>query len=592
VTERFRRLRDGAPGFVAAARRRVRPHQMTQPGVPEAEPHFVVWGDDALARRLVEELIQVHRYPVTVILPSRGHNYGPQLARLPGVRVIEADRLSAAVFHRARIGTATALPLLKQDDVGNIDAALVAQELNPRLRLVIRMFNMSLGHHVRVLLPNCRVLSDASIAAPTFVASALGEVAPSYIRLPGQTLSVALREDAEPADVICGLADTSGGEPDLLPPEDERCDLVLVRANGLRAAGLAEAAARRASIAARARLVGRLRRLVGALVSRGLGIAVLALLTLLVLSVVALWLIDKQLSFLQAAYVTLLNAVGGASANLSLSGPEQVIQAVATLTGVALVPVVVAAVVEAAVNARIALALGSRRGPDAGHVIVLGLGNLGTRVIQQLRDLGVPVVAIDKTESARGTRLVREQGIPLIIGDASHPETLRAASVETALALLAVSTDDVVNLEAALQGRAVNRDLRVVLRLFDGEFADRIQRSFGIASSKSVSYLAAPAFTAAMLEREVIGTISVKRRVLLVAEVPVEAGSPLDGRTVAAAQRSGELRVIALAAGDGRPSWSPRPDRRLAPGDRVIAVATRTGLNRMLAASTPSVVES
>jgi len=301
---------------------------------------------------------------------------------------------------------------------------------------------------------------------------------------------------------------------------------------------------------------------------------------------------DKQLSFLQAAYVTLLNAVGGASANLSLSGPEQVIQAVATLTGVALVPVVVAAVVEAAVNARIALALGSRRGPDAGHVIVLGLGNLGTRVIQQLRDLGVPVVAIDKTESARGTRLVREQGIPLIIGDASHPETLRAASVETALALLAVSTDDVVNLEAALQGRAVNRDLRVVLRLFDGEFADRIQRSFGIASSKSVSYLAAPAFTAAMLEREVIGTISVKRRVLLVAEVPVEAGSPLDGRTVAAAQRSGELRVIALAAGDGRPSWSPRPDRRLAPGDRVIAVATRTGLNRMLAASTPSVVES
>jgi Trk K+ transport system NAD-binding subunit len=92
-----------------------------------------------------------------------------------------------------------------------------------------------------------------------------------------------------------------------------------------------------------------------------------------------------------------------------------------------------------------------------------------------------------------------------------------------------------------------------------------------------------------MLEREVIGTISVKRRVLLVAEVPVAAGSPLDGRTVATAQRTGEVRVIALASGGGRPTWSPPPGQRLGPGDRVIAVATRAGLTRMLAASSPPV---
>src|SRR6266511_3325214 len=533
---------------MAAARRRVRPRPLPQSGAPEPARHFVVCGDDALAQRVVVELTRTNRYPVTVILPSRHRNYGPQLARLPGVRIIEAERLGAEVFVRARVATARALALLKQDDVGNMDAALLAQELNPELRLVVRMFNMNLGHHVRVLLRDCRVLSDASIAAPTFVAAALGEIAPSYIRLPGQTLCVARRADVQPAEVICGLADTaSGPEPDLLPPDDERCDLVLVRASGNRAAGLAEAAARRASIARRIRLMGRVRRLLGALVSR----------------------------------------------DLRLSGPEQVIQAFATLTGVALVPVVTAAVVEAVVNARLALALGSSRGPEAGHVVVVGLGNLGTRVIQQLHDLGVPVVAIDKTESARGARLVREQGIPLIIGDASRPETLRAASVDTALALLALSTDDVVNLEAGLQGRSANGELRVVLRLFDGDFADRVQRSFGIGSSKSVSYPAAPAFAAAMLEREVTGTISVKRRVLLVAEVPVVAGSRLEGLTVAAAQRTGEVRVFALANGRTRQTTiSPPPDHRLGPDDWLIAVATRAGLNRMLTASTPATVEA
>jgi Trk K+ transport system NAD-binding subunit len=260
---------------------------------------------------------------------------------------------------------------------------------------------------------------------------------------------------------------------------------------------------------------------------------------------------------------------------------------VVALTGIAVIPVVTAVVVEAVVNARLAFALGSRRGPVAGHVVVVGLGNLGTRAIQQLHDLGVPVTAIDKAESARGTRLVRELGIPLIIGDASRPETLREASVHTAQALLAVSTDDVANLEAALQGRQVNPELRAVLRLFDGDFADRLQRTFGLTSSKSVSYLAAPAFAAAMQEREVTGTISVKRKVLLVAEVPVEPGSPLDGLTVAAAQRTGEIRVIALAPGGTRQTTvSPAPDYRLAPDDWLIVVATAAGLTRMLAAST------
>ena len=146
--------------------------------------------------------------------------------------------------------------------------------------------------------------------------------------------------------------------------------------------------------------MGRLRGLAGS-VSRGLGLSVLALLALLALTVVALWLVSRKpsLSFLQAVYVTLLDAVGGASVNLSLPGPEKLIEAVATLAGVAFVPVATAAIVQAVVNARLALALGARHEPVAGHVVVVGLGNLGTRVVQQLRDLGVPVVAIDKTET-------------------------------------------------------------------------------------------------------------------------------------------------------------------------------------------------
>lgn len=552
---------------------------------------YVVCGDDALTYRLVWELAVRYGAGVTVVLRSSKRDHGPQLSRLPGVQLIERGRLDTEAFRAAGIESATGLALVHQDDVGNLHAALQAQELNPELRLVLRMFNMSLGHSIRRLMPHCRALSDASIAAPAFVASALGEVAPTFVRMPGRTLYVTRREDiGDPGLVLCGLADTSSGEPVLLPPQEEQCDLVLATANGLTqpTEQLAKAS-RRARIADRWRATSPAR-LFGRRASRTLNTAALVLLVLLVLGTVLLALIDSRMSVWQAAYTTVLNTVGGANADLSLSGPEQVIEVLLALAGIAMVPVITAAVVEAVVNARLSLALGRMRRPVAGHVVVVGLGNVGTRVIQQLRELGVPVVAIDKTETARGAQLARELEVPLVIGDAGREETLREASVQTAKALVVLSTDDVVNLESALHARAVNPEIRVVLRLLDGDFAHRVQRAFNITTSKSVSFLAAPAFASAMLEREVVGTIPVRRQVLLVAEVPVEPGSALDGGTVAQAQQAGQVRVVGVwpASPQWRVRWRPEPGSSLSADDRLIAVTTREGLGHLLTMASPT----
>ena len=64
----------------------------------------------------------------------------------------------------------------------------------------------------------------------------------------------------------------------------------------------------------------------------------------------------------------------------------------------------------------------------------------------------------------------------------------------------------------------------MVLRLFDGDLAARVRRTFDLPLSRSVSYIAAPAFAEALMDREVIGTIAVERRVLLLAEVFVSPG--------------------------------------------------------------------
>ncbi|MBX6722179.1 MAG: NAD-binding protein, partial [Dactylosporangium sp.] len=322
---------------------------------------------------------------------------------------------------------------------------------------------------------------------------------------------------------------------------------------------------------------------------RKLWMAVAVLVGVLVFGTAALASIEGM-PLWDAIYVVVLTAVGGAEPGDvdTLTGLEQFATILVTLTGLALVPVVTATMVEAAVQARLAVALGRLRQPVADHVVVIGLGNVGTRVMRGLHEFGVPVVAIDRVPTARGADLARRLGIPLIIGDAADEATLRAASVQTCRALVVLSTDDNVNLEATLSGRELKPDLRVVLRLFNGDFARRVQRAFGVTASHSVSYVAAPSFAAAMMEREVLTTIPVGRRVLLIAEVSVAPGSDFDGRRVGSVDVTGMLRVLALyPRGERFPTWTPPRGQRIRPYDRLIIVATRAGLAHAVERSTP-----
>ncbi|HEX5404713.1 MAG TPA: NAD-binding protein [Pseudonocardiaceae bacterium] len=534
---------------------------------------FVVCGDNPLTYRLVNELVIRFGAEVTVILPRRDRNQGPLLGQLPGVTLVESALPDDSALRNAGIADAHALALVNQDDVGNIHAALRAHDLNPDLRMVIRMFNTSLGFRIRTLFTDCAVLSDSAMAAPSFVAAALGEVAPSHVRLPGRTLYVARSADVPDSRVVCGLADTSGGRTRLLPDDHARADLVLALADGA-VAGPSDGQRRRGASPA-------LRR-IRFLLASGLVRLVVALVTLIVLGLVLMATVVHS-GWGGSLYVTLLDAAGDAIPDRSLPPFGKIVQLVITLSGLALIPVATAVVVDGLVRARLA-----DPAPDPSmfgdHVVVVGLGNVGTRVVAQLHDLGVPVICVDADENARGVSLARRLGVPVVFGDATRDDTLRAVSVANARALLLLTSSDVANLEAALQGRAHREDLRVVLRLFDDDLAERVERGLGIAISRSVSRLAAASFAAAMVERQVIGTMSIGRAAIMIIEVPVVAGSALDGQSVGSADEPTEARVIALQhRGVGDLDWRPVAGHQLRASDRLFVVATRAGLGNMLA---------
>ncbi|WDZ87926.1 potassium channel protein [Micromonospora cathayae] len=552
-------------------------------------PHYVVCGHDPLAywvvRALLASEVAAGRIRVTLVVPERQRSDGPDGRDIHGIDVVRADRLDTATFRRAGLAGADGLALLHQDDVGNLSAALCAQEVEPGLRLVVRMFNTGLANGVRQIFPDSAVLSDATMAAPAFVAAALGEVAPTHFRHAGRTLYVARRADVRQEEVVCAVADLRDPrEVRLLPADGSTADVVLAEATG-RAPGT-ELAARRLARARRDRRRRRplavLVRAVRSFATRKIGIAVLVVLALIgVLG----WLNGRaaHLNWADALYLTLVTTLSGQDPEVTKPLAEQIMQVVLSIAGLALIPLITAVVVDGVVNARLALHSGRIQPDRSGHVVVVGLGNVGTRVMAQLHDFGVEVVAIDKRPEPRGASLARRLGVPLIVGDAALEETLRAASVGSCQALVVLSTDDGANLQAALNGRVLNEQLRVVLRLFDGDFAERVQRAFGIGISRSVSYLAAPSFTAALLDRAMIATIPVGRHALLVTEVSVAAGSPLDGRPLAAVGRPGSVRLLAHArAGQPRFEWNPDPRLVLTAGDRMTVLARRAGLTALL----------
>ncbi|MEV6523534.1 NAD-binding protein [Longispora sp. NPDC051575] len=533
--------------------------------------HFVVCGDNPLAFRLAEELTKKYGENVTVILRSKRDNHGPDISRLPGVRIVESTRLDEDTFRAAGLPEARALALVQHGDVENIHAALRAQDLHPGLRLVVRMSSTSLGRRMHELFDDCTALSDAAIAAPAFVVAALNDPTLNVVRLPGQTLRVAHRDSVPEDQVLCTLTDPTESPSALLPEGSRSTDLVLALATGT-PEETAPAPPKRRAPAKMLWDVLRFRKLWIALLV-GLGVMAVA---------ATVWSELTGKSWLSSLYEMMMTSAGSGQVDHNLHGPERVVQVAVTLAGlVILVPIATALAVEFVVNTRLAIALNKPRTTHSGHVVVIGLGNVGTRVVRQLHDLGIDVVAIDANEKAIGVPVVRSLGREVIVGDASRRDTLLAAGVDTCRALLTITSDDATNLDAGLLGKELQPDLWVTLRLFDGDLAHRVEKHLGITRSRSVSYMAAPAFAAAMIDRKAIQTIPVGRRVLLVAELPLARGSELVGARLSAAHDSGEVRVIAMRNG-GRTGYRPSADHLLAVGDRITVVATRAGLGRLL----------
>ncbi len=263
------------------------------------------------------------------------------------------------------------------------------------------------------------------------------------------------------------------------------------------------------------------------------------------------------------------------------------------LAGAVFVAVFFALLTNIVVGRRIEESLGRQRITGLnGHVLVIGLGSVGMRVVQQLAEAGRDIVVVEKDEDNRRLGQVRALGVPVVIADATLPQVLESVHLASASAVAVMTSDDLANLETGL---AVRDQLGprwdttpVVLRIFDPQLARSVKHTFGFTSVRSTAALAAPWFVGAALGLDVLSTFYAGDEPLLVARLTVTPQGGLHG--LAMHDLGARTRVLAIrrAADKAILEHPPRRSTRFRPDDEAYLIGPYEELLTVLRRDRPS----
>ena len=217
------------------------------------------------------------------------------------------------------------------------------------------------------------------------------------------------------------------------------------------------------------------------------------------------------------------------------------------------------------------------------HLVLIGLGHLGFRVMETLLETGQEVVVIEQDPKANLLDMARRRGVPVIHDDGRRMEALEGAGTARARAILLCTQNDALNLQIALLARRLNPAIEVVVRIFDDQFAEDIYRQFGFRAM-SATGMAAPTFAAAASGVDVTRPITVDGRPFSLASLTLGRGSPLAGQLVADIERDFDVSVVLLRR-DGQSDPHPAGGRAAAEGDTLAVLGEAEPIARVVAAN-------
>jgi Trk K+ transport system NAD-binding subunit len=540
---------------------------------------FVIHGLSRLTVR-VARLLAEKSAEVVVVAHEDARSLAPLLG--DSAHVLWSTGDTEADLAGAGLSQAQALLVLGEEDLTNLQAVVVGNALSPTVPVVLRIFNPVLAEQFETVLNVRRAFSVSALAAPAFVAAALGEDVVQTMHLGDDEVAVC-RVVVNPDSPLAGrstdqleegfhlaLLARAGPdgrwEPTRGPERIGGDDQIVVGGPMIEVLRLA---VRDHTMFGRG--MGNIRRRVATLwrgpVERPVRPQTLLPLAAAVLGAVLLVAVvvfgaTRGLDPIEALYFTVTTAFGEATL------PEearwlQVIGVITAVSGAALAAVLFSHLASVATASRLEERAGRRARRMTGHVVVAGLGTVGYRVMSLLCDLGIPAAAVERTPEARFREALSGRA-PVLSGDVRMPESLERARIAEADCLLACTDDDLANVLACLHARRAKPGIRTVARIFDQALASRVGPVFGITAALSATQVAADAFAeAATDERAPLPFLAGDVPSLVLRE---DFDEPFGKERIADWEAEG-LHLLAFRRGRGPVEPPSALDRSLQPGD-------------------------
>jgi voltage-gated potassium channel len=217
------------------------------------------------------------------------------------------------------------------------------------------------------------------------------------------------------------------------------------------------------------------------------------------------------------------------------------------------------------------------------HVVIVGFGRVGRASADATIRTGRRCVVID--DNAEVEQAVDALGAVFLQGDARDVMVLRNAGAARAAALI-TSLDDPSNAVVALTARSLSSSLRIVARVSDSSWRERLMRA-GASHVVPVYESVGASMAATALDAEVVGVLAVPGTEMRVEEMEVGDNSLAEGCQLRALmQHVPDVHILGLRqAGDesqtaGLLRWHEADDP-LQVGDMLVVMGNSTGLGQL-----------
>lgn len=288
-----------------------------------------------------------------------------------------------------------------------------------------------------------------------------------------------------------------------------------------------------------------------------------------------------EISLIDAFYAVAILLLGGfgdlfgeLSSNIRIPWWLRLFSFGLTLAGTAFIGVIYALLIEKLLSWRLRFTESSSPLPKKEHIIIIGLGRVGKRVALLLQELRQYVVGL------AGDFDCQINHIPIIEGN--YLSSLNKSYLNSAKSVVAVTNNELENLELSLFAHSINPDCRLVIRTYEQRFSDRVAQLFPYAHVLCAAAISAEAFVAAAFGENVLSLFRIEQETILVTEFTIETNDTLNGLILAdVAYGYGVVPIFHKRPEESLPTYMPSDDLELRNGDRLFVLATIDSLQRV-----------